>query len=289
MTHEWHPADEAGKRGEEQIREHTVEQRLKFYYGPELPEQPLPASSWEMVLPQLASQQRHSSQRHSHHFWRPARPRLRKKQHSFSLHLDAQDVDAQDAFTRVLFDARMPQARRLLVCYSTPRVQMPNMHVSLLSRRPLRLILPLHADLKPAEMDVLLASGLARYEEMRRPASILMYTLLIGTIASLVVWTTFALFWQGLSLFTRSLNVSACIVLSGVILWLLHIHARKLAQKADALMVLWIGRFRACQGLHALADRSRIPSRRKLGELSLTERPVSVGRTFPFKKNVSRS
>lgn len=281
MTHEWHPADEAGKRGEEQTIEDTLEQRLKFYYGSELPEQALPKISWEQVLAQLTSRQRHSSRRRSQRTWRPARLRLRKMRHAFSLH-----SEAQDAFTRVLFDAHMPRSKRtLLVCRSTNCAKMPNVHVSLASRRPLRFISPMHDDLKPVELDVLLASGLARYEEMRRPAPILIYTLLIGTIAGLVVWITIDLFWQGLSLFTRSLNISAAIVLIGITFWLLHIQARKLAQKADMVMVRWIGRSRACQGLHALADRSHTPSHRKLGELSLTERIVRIcGTSVPVQE-----
>jgi hypothetical protein len=278
MMHEWHPADEAGKSGEEQNREDTFERQLKFYYGSELLEQPLPESSWEQVLSQLASRQRHSSRSRSQRHWRPVRPRMRKTQYAFSLH-----SEAQDAFTRVLFDAHMPHSKRLLVCRFTTHAQMPHVHVSRLSRQPLRLISPIHADLKPVELDVLLASGLARYEEMRRPTFILIYTLLIGTIAGLLVWTTFGFFWQDLSLFTRILNISAGIAFIGIAIWLLHIQARKLAQRADVIMVRWIGRSRACQGLHALADRSRIPSRRKLGELSLTERIARVcGTSVPI-------
>ena len=45
-----------------------------------------------------------------------------------------------------------------------------------------------------------------------------------------------------------------------------------MAVRADNLMVQWLGRGRACRGLHALAGRYRAPSRRRLGDLSLTER-----------------
>ena len=45
-----------------------------------------------------------------------------------------------------------------------------------------------------------------------------------------------------------------------------------LAFRADAVVVQWLGRERTCRGLHALANRSRSPSRSKWGEPSLAER-----------------
>lgn len=53
---------------------------------------------------------------------------------------------------------------------------------------------------------------------------------------------------------------------------LLHMQGRKLAFRADSLIVLWIGRERACQGLHALAARTSRSSQRAWGEPSLVER-----------------
>ncbi len=282
MTYEWHPADETGKGREEQEMEDILEQRLKFYYGPKLPERPLPESSWQQVFSQLASQRQCSPQRWKRHLERHFWQHFRKQRYSFPFPANAFPSDAQEAFARVLFDAHLSYSTHMLVCrWAVSRThphsaQVPNMRISLLSRRPLRLTLPTHTDIKPVELDVLLAGGLAQYEEMRRSGSILVYTLSIGTIASLFIWAMTTLFLQGLSLFTRFLDVFACISLIGVVLWLLNIHARKLAKRADTRMVSWIGRFRACQGLHVLADRSRVPSKRKWGKLSLTERIARI-------------
>lgn len=274
MTHEWHPADGTGKTGEEQAMEDILEQRLKFYYGPKLPEQPLSESSWQQVSSKLGSQrQRPQWKRHlRRYFW----PRFKRRHCAFPFPANSFPSDPQEAFARILLAAHLSHSPHMLACRSTARIQVPNIHISLLRRRPLRLTQPTLIDIKPAELDVLLAGGLAQYEEMRKPTSILLYTLAIGTLASLFVGTMIALFLQGLSLLTRIFDVFTCISLIGVILWLLNIHARKLARRADTKMVSWIGRFRACQGLHALADRSRVPSQRRWGGLSLTERIAHI-------------
>jgi len=49
-----------------------------------------------------------------------------------------------------------------------------------------------------------------------------------------------------------------------------------MAIQADNLMVQWLGRGRACEGLHALANRTGTPSRGRWGELSLEERIARV-------------
>jgi hypothetical protein len=48
--------------------------------------------------------------------------------------------------------------------------------------------------------------------------------------------------------------------------------ARTIAFQADTLVVYWLGRNQVCRGLHALAERSRAPQRRRWGEPSLSER-----------------
>jgi len=53
---------------------------------------------------------------------------------------------------------------------------------------------------------------------------------------------------------------------------LLHVQGRRLAFRADSLIVLWLGRERTCRGLHALAARTPWSSRRAWGEPSLVER-----------------
>src|SRR6266566_6962734 len=69
---------------------------------------------------------------------------------------------------------------------------------------------------------------------------------LVGAPLALALWTVAAWSWQR--------------------------QAHSLAFRADTLMVRWLGRGPACSGLHALAQRSRAPRRRRWGEPSLDER-----------------
>jgi hypothetical protein len=69
-----------------------------------------------------------------------------------------------------------------------------------------------------------------------------------------------------------SYSPSLCIALNAVALWRLHVQGQRLAFRADSLVVLWLGRGTACRGLHALADLSSAPYRRRWGEPSLVER-----------------
>jgi len=118
-----------------------------------------------------------------------------------------------------------------------------------------------------AELDVLLATGLARCVATRKPAYRPGQLLLAGLL--LIACVVFILFWiHHLPLvgFPVTLLLCACVT------WLWHIQARSLAFYADRLMVQWLGRSRACSGLHALADRSRTPERKRWSEPSLEER-----------------
>jgi hypothetical protein len=57
-----------------------------------------------------------------------------------------------------------------------------------------------------------------------------------------------------------------------VTLWLLHRQGRNMAFRADVLIVLWLGRGRACQGLHALAAHKRGSMHKLWSEPTLAER-----------------
>src|SRR6266700_70256 len=118
-------------------------------------------------------------------------------------------------------------------------------------------------------------SRMARYLSMRRPVYALP-RLLLFTVVPLAGIALALLRLIGIPLAPLLIATGLSIVLSMVVFWLLDRQRRQMAVSADSLMVQWLGRGRACQGLRALADRSRAPHRRRWGELSLTERIARI-------------
>src|SRR6266568_4846904 len=148
--YEWKPL-EKGQR-----EQAGLEKRLSAYYGPELREQPLPESSWIRLSSTLGPQT--SSRR-----WRIPRLHIRRVQR--------RSVPAyiQTAFSRILHEARLPWSSSSLHCRFIANVRVPSVRVSLFARRNIRLTLPsnLAQSVEPSELDVLLATGLARYFYLR--------------------------------------------------------------------------------------------------------------------------
>ncbi len=249
--YEW----KSGERGDKEQAE--LEERLAVYYSPRLREQPLPASSWQRLQARIGSQPSRKFQRLRLRLWHhPQRSR--------------RSVPAyiQEAFSRIVHEARLSHTPAI-DCAFKFRLRAPAVHVSLLRRQAIKLMLPLDGGLsiEQAELEVLLAGGLARYLCIRKSWYVLLrlalITLLLLACALAVFFWRFGLAFIGLPI--------AIIVLASS-LWLLNAQRRAMAFAADNLVVKWLGRNRACQGLHALADRSRKPHRRAWGEPSLAER-----------------
>lgn len=118
-----------------------------------------------------------------------------------------------------------------------------------------------------AELDVLLATGLARSIYARKPAYVLVRLLLACVV--LLASITLALLWLHHLLFV-GIPIAMALYIS--VPWLLNLQARSIVFHADTLTVLWLGRSHVCSGLHSLADRSRTPRRSRWGEPSLAER-----------------
>ena len=256
MTKEWNQVEKGD--GEER----NMDERLAAFYGPALPEQPLPASSWLDVRSQLRERRAYRERflrRWQFRRYRRERGRV--------------PPFVQDAFARIVYEARFPINASMLRCVVSPRTRLPEVRVSLLNRRHIRLLLPslLEGNIEPTILDVVLATGLARFLSMRRPGYILPRLLLFGAVLFAYVMLILS-YLKGIPLNILLIAIGLCIVLSMVVLWIVGGQRRAMAVRADSLMVQWLGRGRACQGLHALADRSRAPSRRRWGELSLTER-----------------
>lgn len=237
----------------------NLDERLTRYYGAALPERPLPVSSWESLRSQLGTR-------------RPPRFRFTRRWHVRRV-TGRVPAFVQAAFLHMTYEARLPFGASMLRCSIRRHARVPQVHVSLLHRRHIGLHLPslLEGSIEPSVLDVLLATGLARYLSMRRASYILPRFLLLS-IVPFACLALVLLYLADMPLLHLLIAVGLLIVLSVTVLWLLDKGQRVMAEHADSLMVQWLGRGRACEGLRALADLSHAPSRRKWGEPSLTER-----------------
>ena len=258
--HEWNPVE----RGH---GEHPhLDKRLSAYYGPELQEQPLPESSWLRVRTRLGPQR--SSKRQRLWRWHTIRhPRLRPR--GRRVHRRPIPANIRDAFSRLVGETRQAHPVPSLRCSFTSRRRAPAVRVSPIGGRSIRLILPVDGAwaLEPSELDVLLATGMARRLYTRKPAPLLLQLLLVSVVlfagAALILFGT-----HRASLLPFLIAIAFCIVISG----LMHVQGRRLAFQADDQVVQWLGRSRACQGLHVLASRTGSRRRGRWGEPSLLER-----------------
>ena len=234
-----------------------LEECLTAYYGPQLREQPLSQASWQNLRLRLGSQEDAGRRRRLR--WHPPRKRSRADVPTY----------IQDAFARIAYEARVPSEPSMLRCSLNPRIHELAVRCSWFGKGKIRLLLPLNAvtTMGQDELDVLLATGLARSICARKPRYTLGRFLLAGVV--LIACITLILFWiHHLPLVGFPIAIALC----ASVVWLLNTQARALAFHADTLMVLWLGRGHVCSGLHALADRSRKPLRRRWGEPSLAER-----------------
>jgi hypothetical protein len=234
-----------------------LEKRLTTYYGPQLRDQPLSQASWQNLRLRLGSQE--DAERRHRLSWRILRKRSRA-------HVP---TSIQDAFDRIAFEARVPSRPSMLRCSLKSQDHEPAVCASWFGRRKIRLVLSLNAvtTMEQTELEVLLATGLARSVYHRKPTytSGRLFLACLVLIASLVL----ILSWMH---HVPQVGFPLTIALCAMVVWLLHLQARSIAFHADALMVIWLGRGHVCSGLHALADRSRTPRRRRWGEPSLVER-----------------
>ena len=258
--HEWNPVERG--HGEHP----NLDKRLSAYYGPELQEQPLPESSWLRVRTHLGPQRSSKRQR----LWRwHTLHRLRLRPRGRRVHRRPIPANIRDAFSRLVYETRQAHPVPSLRCSFTSRRRAPAVRVSPIDGRNIRLILPLNGAwaLEPSELDVLLATGMARRLYTRKPAFLLLQLLLV----SVVLFAGVALILFGThraSILPLLIAIGLCIVISG----LRHVQGRRLAFQADDRVVQWLGRSRACQGLHALAGRTGSRRRGRWGEPSLLER-----------------
>ena len=234
-----------------------LEKRLTIYYGPQLREQPLSQASWQNLRHRLGSQEDI------------------KRRYRFSLHFPRKRAQAnvpttiQDTFTRIANEARIPSNSSRLRFSLNPQIREPMVRSPWFGGHKIRLVLPLHAvaTIGQADLDVLLATGLARSICARKSIYVLGRLLLVSAV--LIACSALILSWiHHIPLIGLPIAIALC----ASVVWLMHTQSRSIAFHADALMVLWLGRGHICNGLHALADHSQTPKRKRWGEPSLAER-----------------
>ena len=137
-----------------------IEERLSAYYGPPLPEQPLPSSSWMHLSSQL------SSRRPTRRWLRP-KWRITQRQRARL----TPPLYIQEAFERIAFQSGLLYTTQKVQCIFKSRVVVPSIHVSPFKKHIISLTLStkIGYELGQAELDVLLASGLARYTYVHSP------------------------------------------------------------------------------------------------------------------------
>lgn len=253
---------ETGQSGQS-VRYPDLDERLAAYYGSALPEQSLPTLSWQQVRSQLGSRPR--SRRRA--VLTPRIARLRRPRPAMPSYIS-------QTFFRIAYDARVPIVRTNLDCRFRRRVQLPVVSVSPFGRGKIRLTLPASAvsSMEPPLLDVLLATGIARLLYARKLSYLLVNLLLmslalLASLACLVLWLQ-----NRIPLLDFLIAIGLWIVVGA----LLHVRGRRLALRADDLMVQWLGRARTCQGLHMLADHSRKTRLVRWREPSLAERIARV-------------
>ncbi len=248
---EWKDIEKSSSSG----KRPELDKRLAAYYGPELREQPLSSASWQRLRSQLNT--RHSTRYRQ-------RLRLRGRWHRRNSFVPAY---VQETFSHISYEARVPYPQSLLQCSLNTRVHMPTVRVSTLGKHKIKLVLPSIAEgaIGQPGLDVLVAAGLARYLYARKPEHIITRVLML--FAVLLAFTVLLMFWR-----QNHLVIVFPVVVIPCIPLLLHVQGRRLAFRADSLIVLWLGRERTCRGLHALAAHTPGSSQRAWGEPSLVER-----------------
>lgn len=253
-----------------------LDARMRAYYGPAMPEQPLSSQAWDTLSQQLRPHRRtHLYRGRRWHGLHRLRRNTTYRTPSF----------VQDSLERVMHEARWHQHVPTLHCSVKAKVSEPSLRIAstLLPGRPtLRVTLPLDAPIRMQniEMDVLIAAGLARSLLMNRLAErILRYVLtcllLFGCV--LIVY----------SLLHKQLypQLPIAIALCICILFVRRYQRRSQVFRADVIMVYWLSRSRVCEGLHLLANHRHKPKYWQMSEPSLDERIKRVCGTQVTSRN----
>jgi len=234
-----------------------IEQRLSAYYGPALPTYPLPEDAWLRLRHALSR----AEQARRPRFVRPARHAQRARQ--------TVPIGLQQAYATLLLQTnyRYP-APTLRVRLSSRPVQ-ARVRTGALGRRQIGLVLPREnwQTLHKAELDMLLATGLARCSSISRVLFLLPRLLFAASLLCVLGVLPFTNMDRR-AVWIFLLAVACCLLSGRVLIW----QQRALAFRGDRQAVQWLGRERVCLGLHLLAEHGQPQRRSAWGEPSLVER-----------------
>ncbi|HCI78117.1 MAG TPA: hypothetical protein DHW02_00330 [Ktedonobacter sp.] len=252
-----------------------LDARLRTYFGPPLPEQPLSSQTWNTLHQQLRPRYRTYLRGRRWHGFHGLRRNRASRIPSV----------VQDSLERVMHEARWHQHVPTLYCLVKGRVAEPSIRITstLLPGKPaLRVMLPIYAPttMQNIEMDVLIASGLARFVLMKRLKERILRYVYACLLVIICLFTVYSLLHKQLYL-----EIPIAIVLSICILFMRGYQQRRQVFSADEILVYWLSRSRVCEGLHLLANRSHTPHRWQLSEPSLEERIQRVCGTQVTTRN----
>lgn len=240
-----------------------LEERLTAYYGPALPPHPLSEAAWLRLRDQL-EQERRVPLRRAGGRW-PCSLRVRRGQ--------AAPERFQETFAALLSQIDYRRPAPAMRCHFSSRQVQPRVRTSPLGHGQIRLILPEHSwlMLRELELEVLLASGLARCSGASRALFLLTRTLFAASLLLALAALPF-IGTDRRSLWIFGVAFACCVTGACLISW----QERALAFQGDRQAVQWLGRERVCQGLHLLAEHERPRPRPAWGEPSMAERIARV-------------
>lgn len=257
--------------GEERARL-DIGQRLSAYYGPALPTYPLPEVAWLRLRHTLSL----SEQARGPRFVRPVRRAQRTRQ--------AVPIELQQAYATLLLQANYRHPAPTLRVRLSSRPAQPRVRTGALGRRQIGLVLPREnwQTLQKAELDMLLATGLARCSSISRILFLLpRFFFAVSLLCILGVLPFTGMDRRAVWIFL--LAVACCLLSGRVLIW----QQRALAFRGDRQAVQWLGREHVCRGLHLLAEHGRPQRWPAWGEPSLVERISRVCGT-PIAPNDKR-
>lgn len=248
-----------------------IEQRLSAYYGPALPTYPLPDVAWLRLRHSLSLAEQ------------ARRPRFVRPAHRSQQARQAVPIELQQAYATLLLQTNYRHPAPALRVRLSSRPVQPRVRTGALGRRQIGLVLPREnwQTLQKAELDMLLATGLARCSSVSRILFLLPRLLFAISLCILGVLPFTGMDRRAVWIFL--LAVACCLLSGRVLIW----QQRALAFRGDRQAVQWLGRERVCLGLHLLAEHGRPQRRPAWGEPSLVERISRVCGT-PIAPNDKR-
>lgn len=248
-----------------------VERRLGAYYGPALPVYPLLDTSWLRLRAQLSTPTRSRRQR----FLPLGRAYRRRSCRTVPLEL-------QQIYATLLLQTNYRHPSPNLRVQFSSRAAQPRVRADGLGRGRIGLVLPREnwQTLQKAELDMLLAAGLARCSGVSRSLLFLPRALFAVSLLFVLGALPFTSVDRR-AVWIFLVAVTCCLVSGRVLVW----QQRVLAFRGDRVAVQWLGRERVCQGLHLLAEHGQSRRRPTWGEPSLVERIARVcGTPTPSKE-----